>query len=611
MIPQNTKQEALVPTYRLFLYGSAECDQYETPNDDSFESRRPIEQLFFLKNSIKIHQIACGALHTLVLSTTGQLFSWGCNDDGALGRETANKDAESEENSEKNSKKNNEQNIEETTEKNNEENIEKKNEENINKEEPKQPKTCAFPPTKESYPGLVPLDLPVDLISAGDSHSVACNSRLGTVFLWGVYRNTIGGNMCTALRKPTRWGESMFSKKKIKKVISGCNHSLVLAEERVYAWGDPDTCVLGRMPLARRKFTQGLYIEALSNKHVLDVYTGGYHSFIKQKVKLPKKDSKEKKEIETIMAWGLNNYGQLGIGSTENSYKAQEISRLRGVEVKDIQGGEDFTVFLTNSGEIFACGRCDDGQCGLGENWKEQLNKALEKGQIEKKGKQDDSVDKNIEKTSNETIEKNNEKAIQKSVENIAEKTDNIIEKNEEKTTEMLEQNVKETKKFEFITIPLKIESLENIDQIYCGAGYSYAISREKNQVYSWGNGDHYVLGTGKEEEEMAPYSVKPAFFKQEEVVKLGLGGQHVAVITCNSSNNAWKLPEIDEKVLEIVQTGKKKGRKPKSVDKKQEVSIDEEEKSQEKEEKRNVKKRKMQTETKNEKIKKIKKNDA
>jgi regulator of chromosome condensation len=34
----------------------------------------------------KIIKIACGGQHTLALSSNGVVFSWGGNDDGALGR---------------------------------------------------------------------------------------------------------------------------------------------------------------------------------------------------------------------------------------------------------------------------------------------------------------------------------------------------------------------------------------------------------------------------------------------------------------------------------------------------------------------------------------------
>lgn len=457
------------PIYRLFQFGSAECDQFEIPNDDSFESRRPIEQTYFISSQISIHQISCGALHTLLLTTTGKIYSWGCNDDGALGRST------------------------------------KESESNVS--------------SKESYPGLVPLETPIDMISAGDSHSVACNSKNGVVYLWGVYRNTIGGNMCQPHREPIRWGEEEFRKQRIDKVLSGCNHSLILSDERVYAWGDPDTCVLGRMPLARRKFTQGLYIEALRVKNVVDIYTGGYHSFVKTKKNLKNKETKEKEEKSLIFGWGLNNYGQLGIGTTENTFELKELEFFRNIDIADIQGGEDFTIVLTKEGDVYSFGRCDDGQLGLGEDWEEKVNK----------------------------LKREKEAKV-------------IIQ--EEPKPEAKEEH--KQKKFEYVTFPIKVDGLEKIDRIFSGSCYNYAISRVKNQVYSWGSGDHYVLGTGKEDQEYAPFTIKPNFYKLEEVVDIKLGGQHVTLITSNVANG-WKLPDLEPNVTEVEKiVGKTRGRKPK-----------------------------------------------
>lgn len=42
----------------------------------------------------KVYQVTCGGMHTLVLTTMGKIFSWGNNDDGALGREGSEKRAE-------------------------------------------------------------------------------------------------------------------------------------------------------------------------------------------------------------------------------------------------------------------------------------------------------------------------------------------------------------------------------------------------------------------------------------------------------------------------------------------------------------------------------------
>ena len=166
--------------------------------------------MYFLNHSIQIYTIVCGGLHTLALSNKGKVFSWGCNDEGALGR------------------------------------------------------TSQEGQNPENVPGLVHLDISVKFISAGDSHSMAADDY--DVYIWGVYRNTNGGNMSDPLRKPKILDSGNFKNQKITKILSGYNHSLVLANNKIYAWGDPDTFVLGRKPLVRRKFKQSLEVEAIKVK---------------------------------------------------------------------------------------------------------------------------------------------------------------------------------------------------------------------------------------------------------------------------------------------------------------------------------------------------------
>ena len=114
----------------VFVYGSGECDQLGL-GDDVFESKIPKQvSLFNTEPSNKVYKIACGGMHTLVLTTMGTIYSWGCNDDGALGREGS-----------------------------------------------------------ENIPVLVDsITMPMNNIAAGDSHSVAYNPELNALYLWGEYR---------------------------------------------------------------------------------------------------------------------------------------------------------------------------------------------------------------------------------------------------------------------------------------------------------------------------------------------------------------------------------------------------------------------------------------
>ncbi|KAJ8525198.1 hypothetical protein ON010_g15917 [Phytophthora cinnamomi] len=61
---------------------------------------------------------------------------------------------------------------------------------------------------------------------------------------------------------------------------------------------------------------------------------------------------------------GLNNYGQLGIGSTENCTELQLVEDLSSKNVAVVDGGTHHSVVLTNDGDVYTFGRADSGQLG-------------------------------------------------------------------------------------------------------------------------------------------------------------------------------------------------------------------------------------------------------
>lgn len=133
----------------VYVYGSGECDQLGLGDMDELETKVPLQvskiydydpensnenereriSFFNTEPTNKVYQIACGGMHTLVLTTMGQVYSWGCNDEGALGRLG-----------------------------------------------------------EEKTPALVHLGLPVRKIAGGDSHSVAYNPETNIMYIWGSYR---------------------------------------------------------------------------------------------------------------------------------------------------------------------------------------------------------------------------------------------------------------------------------------------------------------------------------------------------------------------------------------------------------------------------------------
>lgn len=71
----------------VLVFGSGEMEQLGF-GDNVYEKKKPALLKSLNDRSKGIVEVCCGGLHTLVLTKNGDIYSWGCGDDGALGRET-------------------------------------------------------------------------------------------------------------------------------------------------------------------------------------------------------------------------------------------------------------------------------------------------------------------------------------------------------------------------------------------------------------------------------------------------------------------------------------------------------------------------------------------
>jgi regulator of chromosome condensation len=187
----------------------------------------------------------------------------------------------------------------------------------------------------------VPFEVSIDQISAGDSHSMFLNSTNNLLFFCGAYRGINKGFLADKVRFPTLIPlESILIRRhidsKIRKVVSGSNHTLVLIDDQVYIRGDVEYFASGRKILPRNK--EKLDIGRFQNvgiKHIEDIWTGGMHCFVKA-------------HGQIYYGWGNNAYGQLGIGNNQHQTFPVEIEFFEGMEIKQIAGGEHHSIFLTN-----------------------------------------------------------------------------------------------------------------------------------------------------------------------------------------------------------------------------------------------------------------------
>ena len=99
---------------------------------------------------------------------------------------------------------------------------------------------------------------------------------------------------------------------------------------------------------------------------VKGVYAGAYHSFVLT-------------EHGNVYSFGLNNMGQLGLGSLEPNHTGtpQLVRALEGKGVESLCGGEHHSLALTASGEVYAFGRGDNNQLGFNDGTDQETTPRL------------------------------------------------------------------------------------------------------------------------------------------------------------------------------------------------------------------------------------------
>jgi len=280
-------------------------------------------------------QVSAGGMHTMCLTKDGIVYSWGCNDEGSLGRLADDGTALQDE------------------------------------DECSKPGQVMFP---EGTAKIVQ-------ISAGDSHSAALTHD-GNVFFWGGWRDN-SGIMSEKFPSP----RPIPLPGAVTKITSGCHHILFLISNgHVFSMGCGENGQLGRLserfatrnarnwqadlmtpaqvPL-KYAFKKGLSksgetvpalprILAASN-----VWAGGFTSMVQL-------------ESGHVLGFGLNSSSQLGMPAAESNeascvFQPKFLPNISSLEVKDISCGHHHTLILSNDGVVYACGLKEYGALGFGE----------------------------------------------------------------------------------------------------------------------------------------------------------------------------------------------------------------------------------------------------
>jgi hypothetical protein len=180
-------------------------------------------------------------------------------------------------------------------------------------------------------------------VAAGWYHTVALKSD-GTVWAWGRnYYGQLGTGGNADSSAPVRVGGLSG----VKKIASGWYHCLALKSDgTVWAWG---WNLKGQTGPEDEGGNSNTPVRVAGIDDVVDISAGMYHS-----VALRSDGS--------VLAWGANEYGQLGTGNELDSPMPMKVEGLS--EVSQVAGGMNFTIALKTDGNVWAWGKNDYGQLG-------------------------------------------------------------------------------------------------------------------------------------------------------------------------------------------------------------------------------------------------------
>ncbi|WP_019030609.1 RCC1 domain-containing protein [Salinispora arenicola] len=190
----------------------------------------------------------------------------------------------------------------------------------------------------------------VTAVAAGFNHSLALTSA-GTVLAWGDNSTgQLGDGTTTNRRTPVPVG--LPAGTVVTAVAGGGVHSLALTSAgTVFAWGDNSSGQLGDGSTTNRRTPVAVGLPV--GTRVTAVAGGGSHSLAVT-------------SVGTARAWGSNFIGQLGDGSNTNRRTPVDVRLPPGTTVTAVVGGLTHSLALTSAGTVLAWGNNNWGQLGDG-----------------------------------------------------------------------------------------------------------------------------------------------------------------------------------------------------------------------------------------------------
>uniref|UniRef100_A0A3Q2Y7Y6 E3 ubiquitin-protein ligase HERC2 n=1 Tax=Hippocampus comes TaxID=109280 RepID=A0A3Q2Y7Y6_HIPCM len=254
----------------------------------------PIPRQISALSNYVVKKVAVHSRHAMALTVDGKVFSWGEGDDGKLGHFSRNCD---------------------------------------------KPRLIEALKTKR-----------IRDIACGSSHSAAITSS-GELYSWGLgeYGRLGHGDNTTQLRPKL---VKVLLGHRVIQVACGSRdaQTLALTDELVFSWGDGDFGKLGRGGSEGCNIPQN--IERLNGQGVCQIECGAQFSLALTK--------------SGVVWTGKGDYFRLGHGTDVHVRKPQMVEGLRGKKIVHVAVGALHCLAVTDSGQVYAWGDNDHGQQGNG-----------------------------------------------------------------------------------------------------------------------------------------------------------------------------------------------------------------------------------------------------
>ncbi|CAG8547941.1 2955_t:CDS:2 [Ambispora leptoticha] len=291
----------------VFVVGNGECGQLGA---GEMQERKKFGRLSCFDGK-EVVEIAVGPLHNVAITRQGKMYTWGCNDHGALGRVTDE--------------------------------------------------------DEERTPGLIDetelKGVKIMKAACGGSLTIALSDE-GNLYATGTFKSEDGIIGFSSERpRHQQYRFALYepaSLLEIADIACGVNHAALLTTDgHVYTWGSSEQFQLGRRGSPRHKSLTLVpeIVNQLKKLRIVKIGCGNFHTLAAD-------------DEGHIYAWGLNNARQclLDPGKYGGIHikEPTQIPFFENVKVKQLAAGMHHSVVLLENGQVYTFGSKENGKLGLG-----------------------------------------------------------------------------------------------------------------------------------------------------------------------------------------------------------------------------------------------------